>query len=376
MQTNTMSIDRLMDIRVILPGLLLILWVIRLILVSSYRRLKPTTKGSNPTQPGITLLVYACNDADNIRENLRYMLDQDYPNFDVVVVNDGSTDETNIELKRLESQYNNLYHTYLPEEAKTLVRRKLAMIVGLKAVRKEWVILTTANTRPDSQHWLSAMAQEMTPEREIVLGYSGIESKEGGGAWFKQQNLRQQMRYLSYAQRNRAYMGVGNNLAIRHSALTTNVMSGTLNLNAGEDDITVNRLATKTNSAVSTLPESYVRVIFDDISQGWYERVIKYNITRRYYKHRSYRFWWLESASHLMTLLLLMLAIYNYTTTGDWITLTASLAITLIGAVSTIILTRKIVRLLEPKSTIFSQIVSELLLSIIDIRNSLTGRRG
>ncbi|MGL4994268.1 MAG: glycosyltransferase [Bacteroidales bacterium] len=376
MQTTAKSLDILMDIRVVLPGLLLILWVIRLIYASLYRKLIYSHKDISSNKPGITLLVYACNDADNIRENLKYLLDQDYPDFDVIVVNDGSTDETNIELKRLESSYSNLYHTYLPEEAKTLVRRKLAITVGLKAVRKEWVILTTANTRPDSNNWLSAMAQEMTPKRDIVLGYSGIISKKGGAAWFIQQNLRHQIRYLSYAKSHRAYMGVGNNLAIRHSAFTSNLMSGTLNLNAGEDDITVNRLATKANSAVATSPEASVRVLFDDISQGWYERIFKYNITRGYYKHRSYRFWWLESAAHLSIIVLILLAIYMYITTSDWIILTSTLSISVIGAICSIALTYKTVRQLEPKSTILSQIISEILLSLIDIRNSLIGRRG
>ncbi len=40
-------------------------------------------------------------------------MSQNYPDFDVIVVNDGSTDETRDVVTRLESEYDNLYQTYI-----------------------------------------------------------------------------------------------------------------------------------------------------------------------------------------------------------------------------------------------------------------------
>jgi len=50
-------------------------------------------KEVNTKLPGLTVIVCARNEEDNLFKNLPAILNQDYPEFEVIVVNDQSADE-------------------------------------------------------------------------------------------------------------------------------------------------------------------------------------------------------------------------------------------------------------------------------------------
>jgi len=55
--------------------------------------------------PPLTVVVPCYNEADNVRETLAHALALDYPEFEVIAVNDGSKDETGAVLNELAAQY-------------------------------------------------------------------------------------------------------------------------------------------------------------------------------------------------------------------------------------------------------------------------------
>lgn len=270
--------------------------IIRFSYLMLYRKAIYRTDKAIPDNvlPAISVIVYACNDADYIKQNLPRILEQNYPRFEVIVVNDGSTDETNEELKILEAKYPNLYHTYLPEEAKTQCRRKLALNMALKAAKNEWLVMTTANACPVSPEWLRSLGQNMDEEAEVVLAYSGLRSSKIKGTYYKMDNMFFQLRYLSMAKLGKPYMGVGNNLAFRKSIYQQRLFNGILNIPVGEDDIPVNRIANKKNTRVELSPDSIVEVGYQYLAKAWRERKMGYSLSRKYYKNRSYRWWEVE----------------------------------------------------------------------------------
>ena len=48
----------------------------------------------NPEKPPVSVIIAARNDSDNLFANLPIILEQDYPNFEVIVVNHQSIDES------------------------------------------------------------------------------------------------------------------------------------------------------------------------------------------------------------------------------------------------------------------------------------------
>jgi cellulose synthase/poly-beta-1,6-N-acetylglucosamine synthase-like glycosyltransferase len=158
-------------------GVLTVLFALQLLfLLTVYLRpyryaRKNANKRSVDDLPPVSVIIYAKNESENLRMNLPYLLTQDYPAYQVVVVNDGSTDESEEVLKLLETEHKQLYHTYIPEEAKYLSRRKLALTVGIKAAKYDVLLFTEANCRPLSPNWIKSMASNFVDGKSITLGF-------------------------------------------------------------------------------------------------------------------------------------------------------------------------------------------------------------
>lgn len=164
--------------------------------------LESEEKGDVPytdKQPGVSVIVYAKNDAEHLEVFLPSILSQNYPDFDVIVVNDGSTDETRDVVTRLESEYDNLYQTYIPDEARSLSRKKLALTVGIKAAKHDIVMLTNANCAPEGSDWLTYMMRNFVEGVDIVAGYAYIDGEgQRKRRYVAYDRLMFTLRYISY----------------------------------------------------------------------------------------------------------------------------------------------------------------------------------
>lgn len=146
--------------------------------------------------PPISVIICAREESENLRRNLGAVLEQDYPLFEVIVINDGNTDESEDYLTILEEKYPHLYHSFVPDSSRYISRKKLAVTLGIKASKYEWLVFTNANCMPQSNQWLRLMARNFTSRTQVVLGYSGYERGKG---WLHKRvafdNLFTSMRY-------------------------------------------------------------------------------------------------------------------------------------------------------------------------------------
>ncbi|BEG98297.1 glycosyltransferase [Bacteroides sedimenti] len=241
--------------------------------------------------PPVSVIICARNESENLQKFLPAVLEQDYPNFEVIVVNDGSTDESEDVLTIFEDKYSNLYHSFTPDGARYISRKKLALTVGIKASKHDWLVFTEANCRPVSRDWLKLMARNFTPSTDIVLGYSGYEQGKG---WFQRKaaftNLLMSIRYLGFALLDKPFMGIGRNMAYRKELFFKNKgFSSHLNLQRGDDDLFINEVATPFNTKVETSPGAIVRMESAISYKFWKEEKVSYLATSRYY-HGMQRF--------------------------------------------------------------------------------------
>ena len=224
-------------------------------------------------QPGVSVIVCARNEERNLRDYLQALLTQDYPEFEVIVVNDGSIDDTRTYLEYWQKRYRNLKLTFVPAGAKVGSTKKLAITLGAKAAQYDYLLLTDADCRPESTHWISEMMKGFAqqPVSAAVCQQSGLSAQRsvseavsivlGFGAYFAKPGLLNRMiqfdtlfnglQYLGMAACGHPYMGVGRNLA--YSKRLFFQQGGFYHLmtsKAGDDDLFVNRVATAANTAV------------------------------------------------------------------------------------------------------------------------------
>ena len=181
--------------------------------VNRYNRMKAVKQVTDELPP-LSVIICARDQAESLRQNLPSILEQDYPNFELIVINDGSTDESENLLKRFSAKYSHLYHTFTPSDSRYLSRKKLSMTLGIKASKNPWLVFTEANCVPSSNQWLRLMARNFTTDTQIVLGYSNCQSIDG---WLNKRvvfNLfLQSLRDLGLAQNGEQYMRIGKNMA-------------------------------------------------------------------------------------------------------------------------------------------------------------------
>ena len=98
--------------------------------------------------PPVSVIICAREESENLRRNLTAVLEQDYPQFEVIVINDGDTDESEDYLTLLEEKYPHLYHSFVPDSSRYISRKKLAVTLGIKASKYDWLVFTEADCRP------------------------------------------------------------------------------------------------------------------------------------------------------------------------------------------------------------------------------------
>lgn len=235
--------------------------------------------------PPVSVIICAREESENLRRNLTAVLEQDYPQFEVIVINDGNTDESEDYLTLLEEKYPHLYHSFVPDSSRYISRKKLAVTLGIKASKHDWLVFTDADCQPQSNQWLRLMARNFTSRTQVVLGYSGYERGKG---WLHKRacfdNLFTSMRYLGFALARSPYMGIGRNMAYRKELFYQQKgFSAHLNLQRGHDDLFINHIATADNTRVETDADATVRMQPVRRAKDWREEKIGYASTARLY---------------------------------------------------------------------------------------------
>ncbi len=210
------------------------------------------------SKPPVSVVICAKNEEDNLRKNLPEVLEQDYPEFEVIVVNDASNDETDRVLEELKSRYPQLRSTFIPEGTRNLSTKKLGITLAVKAAKYDLLLFTDADCRPSDKGWIKAMMRNFTPGTEIVLGYGAYATEDSFlNRMITYDTLFIALQYLGMAIRKHPYMGVGRNLAYRKELfIRENGFSDSLHLISGDDDLFVNKAGNSQNTRVEVTPES------------------------------------------------------------------------------------------------------------------------
>ena len=204
---------------------------------------------ANGQWPSLSVIISACDVAPELERNLPLILEQDYEGkMEVIVVNDNSTDDTADVLERLKYRYPNLRTSFTGSTVRRISRRKLALTLGIKAAKHDWLVFTDANCTPRDNHWLRSLALAMTDDADAVVAYTSQrpvwgrrENQSKSGAMLRSyNNLRRHVLMLSAAIARHGYTAIGSNMAYRRQLFfDAKGYSRHLNLDRGDDNIFV-----------------------------------------------------------------------------------------------------------------------------------------
>lgn len=283
-------------------------------------------------QPPVSVVISVRDDSEHLLECLTSILEQDYPLFEVIVINDGDNEESENIILPLENKYNNLYHSFVPNSSRYLSRKKLALTIGVKAAKYDWIVVTEPNCAPTSNQWLKCMARNFTSRTEVVLGYSRYQhDKSWTNRCIAFDNLFQSMRYLGMALAGKPYMGIGRNMAYRKELFFQQKgFSAHLNLQRGDDDLFINQIANGENTRVECCTEAIVQTSNVEMARDWYSEKIGYAGTAALLKGSQQLLLGAETASRLLFHACWVAAAVMGAVQGHWLVVAVSVVFGLI----------------------------------------------
>lgn len=225
-----------------------VIYFIILLLSISKKRFNQTV----PLKP-ISVIVCAHDEEQNLRELIPLLLNQQHPEFEVIIVNDRSNDGTYDLLLEETGKHPRLKMVDVKSAPAHVNGKKFGITLGIKAAKYDWIVLTDADCRPNNEQWIRSVSERCSEDKNFVLGYSAYEKQPGFlNLFIRFETLFTAIQYIGYALAGNPYMGVGRNLAYRKAMFLDNKgFSNFLSITGGDDDLFVNQHATAKNTVVN-----------------------------------------------------------------------------------------------------------------------------
>lgn len=241
----------------------------------------------SPKRIPISVIVCAKNEEENVKNFVPLLAEQDYPDFEIVLINDASSDNTLEVFEAFEKQYSNIRLVKVENNEAFWGNKKYALTLGIKAAKKEYLLFTDADCYPTSKNWITAMSSQFTMHRTIVLGYGGYEKIANSflNKLIRFETVMTALQYFSWAKLHHPYMGVGRNMAYKKEEFfNVNGFINHIQVRSGDDDLFINEAAHSKNTTIAYTPESFTYSKPKTKFKDWFNQKRRHVATAKHYK--------------------------------------------------------------------------------------------
>lgn len=246
-------------------------------------------KPQESTQKHLSVSVVVCakNEEENVKKYIPLLATQNYPNYEIILIDDASSDETLEVFEQFEKQYANVKLVKVENNEAFWGNKKFALTLGIKAATKEYLLFTDADCYPDSQDWIAEMTSHFTLHKTIVLGYGAYEKVKNSflNKLIRFETLLTATQYFAWAKLGKPYMGVGRNLGYKKDEFfKANGFVHHMKIRSGDDDLFINQAATKEKTAIVYNPESFTYSEAKTSYNEWFMQKRRHVSTAKHYK--------------------------------------------------------------------------------------------
>ncbi len=236
---------------------------------------------------GISVLVCARNESENLKQFIPEILGQDYPKFELILINDDSNDDTLDIMNSFKSQHSNIKVVDVRPNKDLWNNKKYPLTLGIKATSYNFLLFTDADCKPMSNQWINEMSKHFSNQSTIIIGYGAYKKIKRNilNLLIRFETVFTAMQYFSYAKIGLPYMAVGRNLAYRKEEFfKANGFMNHMQVTSGDDDLFVNQVATHLNTTICFKPNSFTESLAETSLINWFNQKRRHVSTARYYK--------------------------------------------------------------------------------------------
>lgn len=232
----------------------------------------------------VSIIVVANNEFDNLQSLIPKLLEQDHPQFEVILVDDRSYDETYETYLAVSQSNSKLKFLRVDETPEASSAKKFSLTLAIKAAQYENLLFIDADCDPTEQ-WAYQMSKRFSDKTEIVIGVSPYASKSGFLNYLIQfETGMTALNYLTFALAKVPYMSVGRNWGFKKNLFLNNKGYHPHNkLKGGDDDLFLQKIITKQNYAVCVHPDSLVQSIPKTNFADWHNQKLRHYTISKFY---------------------------------------------------------------------------------------------
>ena len=281
---------------------------------------KPAKSKKLTSNLPVSVIICAKDEAENLIDFLPEIYRQNYPDFEVVLIDDRSIDDTFDVMQDFKERFpdkTRLVKVNFNDDERLRGNKKYALTLGIKAAKHPYLLFTDADCRPASANWIQQMVQKFSDSKQLVLGYGKYQTQTGFlNKLIRFETVQTALQYVSYALKGMPYMGVGRNLAYTKDLFMQNNGFYThLDILSGDDDLFVNEVATAENTAVCLHPDSFTISKPKQSFADFIRQKRRHISTAQYYrlKHRLLLAWYFVSLTGFwLTAIILLVMPYQW----------------------------------------------------------------
>ena len=236
----------------------------------------------------VSLIICAKNETENLLINIPHWLQQDYPNFEIILINNASIDNTLEVMNSFAKKDPRIKIVDVENNEAFWANKKYALTLGIKRANNRYLIFTDADCKPASKKWLKEMTSLFTLNKQLILGFGAYDKLPGFlNKLIRFETLMTATQYFSYAVAGMPYMGVGRNLGYTSNLyFDNNGFTSHINVPSGDDDLFVNEAATKDNTAICFSKNSFTYSSPKKSWKAWFIQKKRHFSTAKYYKYK------------------------------------------------------------------------------------------
>ena len=243
---------------------------------------KETTKNI-----AVSVIICAKNESENLKKLLPSVIAQDYPEFEIVLINDDSKDDTLEVIQAYEALHEHIKVVNVRSIEAFWGNKKYALTLGIKAAKYDYLLFTDADCKPVSKNWIKSMSSHFSSTKSLILGYGAYTKFKNSflNKLIRFETLITAVNYFSFAKIGLPFMGVGRNMAYtKKEFFDANGFIRHIKVRSGDDDLFVNQIANKTNTSINISRDSFTTSVPKGTFAAWFKQKRRHVSTATHYK--------------------------------------------------------------------------------------------